>query len=95
VILQAAIDAVTDAANMSSFGVPGAGVRAVCSNAVVDELRRVEGLSARDAERVAREAVVHVGGHVEARTRRGGLAAGRTRVHRDELWWVPRSAIRS
>jgi len=93
VILQAAIDAVTDAANVSPFVVPG-GVRAVRSNAVLDELRRVEGLGAKAAERVAREAVIHVGGHVTARTRRGGLAAGRMRVHHDEVWWVPRSVIR-
>jgi hypothetical protein len=92
--MQAAIDAVTNPANLSSFGVPGADMRAVRSSAVIDELRRVEGLDASKAEDCAREAVAHIGGRVEVRGRRGGLRPGRMRVRHDEVWWVPRSAIR-
>jgi hypothetical protein len=95
VISQAAIDAVTDAANMSSFSDACAGVQAVRDNDVVAELRRIEGVSAGEARRLGREAVAHIGGHVEPRVRRGGLAAGRMRHYRYEVWWVPRTAVRS
>jgi hypothetical protein len=95
VTLPAAIDAVTDPANLSAFGFPGASMRAVRSSAVVDELRKAEGLSASEAKRRGREAVAHVGGQVETRSRPGGLAAGRMRVRHEEVWWVPRSAIRA
>jgi hypothetical protein len=94
VISQAAVDAVTNPANLAAFGTSGAGMRAVRMSAVIDELRQVEGLSADDARRCAREAVAHIGGHVEARKSRGGFAAGRARVHHYEVWWVPLSAIR-
>ena len=93
-IPQAALDAVTDAANMSSFGVPGASERAVRDTEVVAELGRLEDLSAEEARRLGREAVESVGGRIEPRILRGGLAAGRRRDTHDEVWWVPCSAIR-
>ena len=94
-ISQAAIDAVTDSTNMSSFGDASAGVQAVRADDVVAELRRIDGLGAGEARRLGREAIAHVGGHIEPRVRRGGLAAGRYRSRHEEIWWVPRSAIRS
>lgn len=92
---KAAIDAVTDPNHMSSFADAHIGVQAVQDSEVVAELRRLEGVGANEARQLAREAVVHVGGHIEQRARRRGLAAGRMIRRRTETWWVPRSAVRS
>jgi hypothetical protein len=93
VISKAAIRAVTDPHNLASPGDPHVGV-AVDDGDVVAELRRLEGLGAEEARRLGREAVIHVGGHIE-RTATGGIVPRRLRRRRDEVWWVPRSAIRS
>jgi hypothetical protein len=69
------------------------GARAVDDSDVVAELRRLEGVGAREARQLAREAVVHVGGHIERRSG-SGLFSSRLRRQR-ETWWVPRSALRS
>jgi hypothetical protein len=95
VISQTAIDVVTDAANMSSFGDAGIGVQAVRTEAVVDELERLEGVDAGEARQLARDAIAHIGGQIEVKVGRRGLAAGRVRRQVDEWWWVPRSTIRS
>lgn len=84
------MDAVTDAGNISSLGDAGAIIQAVRDSDVVAELRRLEGLSVSEARHVGREAVIHVGGHIEPRIRRR-----RWRTKHDETWWVPSSAIRS
>lgn len=91
---RAAIEAVTDPGNMSSLADEDVGVRAVEDSEVVAELRRLEGLGANEARELAREAVLHVGGHIEQRPRNGSLAAVRVIRRRKETWWVPRSAVR-
>ncbi len=92
---RAAIEAVTDPDNLSPIADADVGARAVEDSEVVAELRRLEGVGAGEARRLAREAVVHVGGHIERRARRGGLAARRVTRRRTETWWVPPSAVRS
>lgn len=95
VISPAAIKAVTNPSNMAAHGEDLLGAQAVRSEAVVEELRRLEGLGADEARRLGRDAVAHVGGQIEIQIRRSRLAAGRGRKRRNEVWWVPRSAIRS
>lgn len=92
-ISRAALDAVTSAANLSQSEDDGAGIRAVRDRDVVAELRRLEGLGESEARQLGREAVVHVGGHVEP------IAGRRLRVSRlqrqdREVWWVPKVAVR-
>jgi hypothetical protein len=92
-ISQAAVDAVTSPDNLSQIGDSNVGIWAVCDGDVVAELRRLEGLDQGEARKLGREAVAHVGGHVE-HIASGGLRAGRlTRRHR-EVWWVPKTSIR-
>ena len=93
VLSQAAIEAVTDPASLAQFGEPS-GMRFLRSDDVVAELRRIEGIGEGEARQLGRDAVAHVGGHVEPRVYRGGIAAGRIRRHHVEVWSVPRSAIR-
>jgi hypothetical protein len=90
-ISRAAIEAVTDAANLSGAGDGDGGVQALRDDDVVAELRRIEGLSSGQARRLGREAVVHVGGHVQPRAARHRIRLSR---RRDEVWWVPTSAVR-
>jgi hypothetical protein len=93
VISRAAVEAVTTPQNVAAGG-DGSGVRALRSNDVVAELKRLEGLSAEDAARLAREAVIHVGGHVERLGRSSGSRVGRlVRRGSREVWWVPEAAI--
>lgn len=80
---------------MSSFVDAEAGLQAVQDDEVVAELRRLEELGSDEARQLGREAVVHVGGHIELRTGRHGLAAGRRLRRRTEVWWVPRWVVRS
>jgi hypothetical protein len=93
VISRTALDAVTNPSNMSAIADAHVGVQAVEDGDVVAELRRLEGLGADEARQLGREAVIHVGGHIERRSR--GLAAGRLLRRHPEVWWVPRSAVRS
>lgn len=90
---RVAIEAVTDPGKVSPFD-EAVGARAVAESEVVAELRRLEGVGAREARQLAREAVVHVGGHVERRPGRG-LVSNRLLRRERETWWVPRSAVRS
>jgi hypothetical protein len=90
---RAAIEAVTDPGNVSAIEDADIRARRVEETDVVDELRRLEGLGAQEARRRAREAVVHVGGHIERRP--GGLFSGAPLRRSRETWWVPRSAMRS
>jgi hypothetical protein len=93
VISRAAVKVVTAPGNLDEVD-DGSGVRALRSRDVVAELRRLEGLSAEEAARLAREAVIHVGGHVERVGHERGSRAGRL-VHRRgrEVWWVPAAAV--
>jgi hypothetical protein len=90
---RAAIEAVTDPRHVSPLDEIGIGAREVEDSDVVAELRRLEGVGTREARRLAREAVVHVGGHIEVRSG-DGLVSSRLRRRRRETWWVPRSALR-
>lgn len=89
------IDVLTDPAMVSSVGDIGAGLQAVHDDEVVAELRRLEGLSAEEARRLGREAVLEIGGYVEPRIYRDGSPTGSRRRRRGETWWVPRFKIRS
>lgn len=89
---EAAISAVTNRANISSFAPPG-DVVAVNEHKAIDQLRATAGIGDDEARTAARETIRAIGGQVERRRRQGGLAAGRMRAHHFELWWVPRSAI--
>lgn len=80
---------------VSSLGDVGAGLQALDDQEVVAELRRLEGLSAEEARRLGREAVLEIGGYVEPRVYRGGPAAGSRRRRRGETWWVPRFKVRA
>jgi hypothetical protein len=95
VISRAAIDAVTNPANLSSSGDAYAGMQAVRDQEVVAELRELEGLGAGKARQLGRDAVAHIGGQIEFKVNRGGPAAGRILRRRVEVWWVPRTAVRS
>jgi hypothetical protein len=90
---KAAIEAVTDPGHVSPIDDAYVNARAVDDSDVVSELRRLEGIGAREARQRAREAVVHVGGHVEVR-RGEGLVSSRVLRRPRETWWVPRSAVR-
>jgi hypothetical protein len=90
---RAAIEAVTDPGHVAPVD-DLVGERRVEGPDVVTELRRLEGVGAREARQLAREAVVHVGGHVERRAGRG-MFSGRLMGRSRETWWVPRSAVRS
>lgn len=93
VISRAAVEVVTAAANLDRAE-DRSGVRALRSGDVVAELRRLEGLSAEEAARLAREAVIHVGGHVERLGRGRGSRMGRlVRRGGREVWWVPEAAV--
>jgi hypothetical protein len=92
---RAAIEAVTNPGNVSPTDDVHVGARAVEESEVVAELRRLEGIGAGEARRLAREAVVHVGGHIERRAGRNGLLSSRLLRRPRETWWVPRSALRS
>lgn len=91
---ETAIAAVTKPSNMSSFAPLGSSARAVNEHKVVAEICEVTGVSQDEGRKAAREALAEVGGHVERRRQRGGIAAGRMRVHLKEVWWVPRDALR-
>jgi hypothetical protein len=91
-MIRTAIEVVTDAVNISSFG--ASGVRAVNSNVAITKLQDLDDLTIAQARQLGREAVVAVGGYVESRVRLGGLRAGRVRHHRYEIWWIPASAVR-
>jgi hypothetical protein len=91
-MLDEAIAAVTDCANLSAFGHSGSGFRTVRKSEIIGALRS-RGLDATEAKVLAREAVAHVGGYVERGTHVGGLAAGRRRRTPVETWWIPVSAI--
>jgi hypothetical protein len=95
-ISHAAINAVTSPGNLAGFADSRTGFRAVRDSDVVAELSLLEGIDAGEARRLGREAVTHVGGHIEHKAS-GGLRAGRlTRgVHETrECWWVPAAAVR-
>lgn len=92
-ISKAAVDAVTSPDNLSQFKDSSTGVWAVRDKDVVAELRRLEGLGKGEARRLGREAVAHVGGHVE-HVASGGIRAGRLQRRHREVWWVPRTAVR-
>jgi hypothetical protein len=90
---RAAIEAVTDPGHVAPLD-EHVGEREVEGSDVVAELRRLEGVGSREARQLAREAVVHVGGHIE-RGGDGGLLSARILRRPRETWWVPRSAVRS
>jgi hypothetical protein len=90
---RAAIEAVTDPGHVAPVD-EHIGERQVEGSDVVAELRRLEGVGAREARQLAREAVVHVGGHIE-RHGEDGTFSGRILRRSRETWWVPRSAVRS
>jgi hypothetical protein len=89
---EAAISAVTNRANLSSFAPPGQ-VLAVNDQKAIDELCTTAGIDGDEARAAARKAVLAIGGSVEKRQKRGGLATGRMRVHHFDVWWVPKSAV--
>ncbi|HEX6228931.1 MAG TPA: hypothetical protein VFZ41_05650 [Solirubrobacterales bacterium] len=94
VISRAAVEAVTSAENLSQASDESTGIMAVRAQEVVAELRRLEGLTTGEARRLGREAVIHVGGHVEP-IPKGMLRPGRlVAAERREIWWVPSTAIR-
>jgi hypothetical protein len=92
VISRAAVEVVTAPGNLDAAD-DGSGVRALRSHDVVAELRRLEGLSAEEAARLAREAVIHVGGHVERLGRGQRRVARLVRREGREVWWVPAAAV--
>ena len=92
-ISQAAVDAVTSPDNLSPLKDSNTGIWAVRDQDVVAELRRLEGLGEGEARRLGREAVAHVGGHVE-HIAGAGLRVGRLQRRHREVWWVPRTSVR-
>jgi hypothetical protein len=90
---RAAIEAVTNPGHVAPVD-EHVGEREVEDSDVVAELRRLEGVRAKEARQLAREAVVHVGGHIERRDG-SGLFSSRLLRRPRETWWVPRSAVRS
>jgi hypothetical protein len=89
---EAARSAVTNRSNMSSFAPPGDAL-AVHQQKAIAEFQTVADIGADEARAGAREAVAAVGGWIEPRRKKGGLAAGRIQVHHFEVWWVPRAAV--
>ena len=85
---EAAITAVMNRANISSFAPPGDEL-AVNEQKAIDQLGATAGIADAEALTAARDAIVAVGGRLERRRKRGGIAAGRMRVHNFEAWWVP------
>ncbi len=79
--------------NLSQLEDNSTGIWAVRDQDVVAELRRLEGLGEGEARRLGREAVAHVGGHVE-QIAGSGLGVSRLQRRAREVWWVPRTAVR-
>jgi hypothetical protein len=92
-ISQAAVNAVTSPDNISQLKDDNTGIWAVRDRDVVAELRRLEGLGEGDARRLGREAVAHVGGHVQ-HIAGPSLRVGPLQRRHREVWWVPRSSVR-
>lgn len=92
---QAAIDAVTSVENLSSFGNPGAQFRVVHDANAVAQLSDGEGLDAAEARRLARQAVIDVGGYVEPIASRGPCSGRLSRRVNElrECWRIPVAAV--
>ncbi len=89
-ISKVALDAITSPDHVAELVEVDLGARKVRDREVVAELRRLEGLSEQDARQLGRDAVAHIGGHVQRGVRLGGRRAGTP----TETWWVPEYRVR-
>jgi hypothetical protein len=92
-LLEAANAATTNRSNMSGLAPFGSSMRAVNQHKALAEICDAADVKDDEARGAARDAVSNVGGRVEARSYRGGFAAGRVRIRHRETWWVPLDAL--
>lgn len=88
-----AIKAVTDPANLSSFGDSRRAVRHVDERKAVAALREL-GLGRAEARNLAVQAIGELGGEVETRVETHGQGGGGSRPRVIETWSVPVDAVR-
>ena len=87
----------TDRGNLSNSGDPESHWCAVSISSVLNALTE-RGLDEPEARDLALEALDELGGRVETRSMRGGLAADRQAGRNNrvaEAWYVPQGAVRN
>ena len=88
-----AVKLVTDPANVSRIRTPGPDERFSVNQSRVMRGLRDGGAGKAEARELAFQALDKVGGAVEMHASRGRSARGKGDAA-DELWWVPKSAVR-
>ena len=88
-----AVKLVTDPANVSRIRTPGPDERFSVNQSRVMRGLRDGGAGKAEARELAFQALDKVGGAVEMHASRGMSARGKGDAA-DELWWVPKSAVR-
>lgn len=88
-----AVKLVTDPANVSRIRTPGPDERFSVNQSRVMRGLRDGGAGKAEARELAFQALDKVGGAVEMHASRGTSARGKGDAA-DELWWVPKSAVR-
>jgi hypothetical protein len=89
-----AVKLVTDPANVSRIHEPGSEEKFSVNQTRVIRALRDAGAGKAEARELAFKAVDEAGGAVEMRARRGMGARGAQGDAADELWWIPKSAVR-
>jgi len=89
-----AVKLVTDPSNVSRIHVPGAEERFSVNQSRVTRGLRDAGAGKAEARELAFKAIDKLGGAVEMQARRGVTARGGQGDAADELWWIPKSAVR-
>ncbi|MDX6585794.1 MAG: hypothetical protein QOI31_267 [Solirubrobacterales bacterium] len=92
--IKDAVALVTDAANVSRMHAPGPEERFSVNQSRVIRGLRDAGAGKAEARELAFNAVEEVGGAVEIHASRGMAARGGKGDATDEVWWVPKSAVR-
>ena len=86
---EAALDAITNPANLAQFQTFGRGLRALRDGDVVEEIRNSTGVSEQEARIAARNSIAELGGHLGWPKAPAQIAGHLSRFHQREVWWVP------
>lgn len=89
-----AVRLVTDPANVSRLHAPGPEERFSVNQARVIRGLRDAGAGKAEARELAFKALDEVGGAVDMQASRGMTARGGQGDAADELWWIPKVAVR-